>query len=373
MSLKLLLILFSFFFSSNSRFDKNLNEVFISPAEIVEIPEEPLGIILPDPSRKHVGIEGAENPLTVKWIEYYLTNSGKQALVKALSDSEPYRPYIREQLKQKKMPLYLQYLPIVESNYKTTAVSRAGATGIWQFMTNSMAPFLKKNSWYDERRDPWKSTDAALSKLMDNYRTFGDWAIAIGAYNCGAGAMARIRKSNPGKDFWYLAEKGKLRQQTAQYVPKLIAIADIIENAEYYGAIEIGLADKLIEDVVFEDFDYVTVAGMFSLAQISKVTGIELSTVEQLNPALLKYCTPPRETYKLRFPKGTGPSAEEKLKKEGVSTDAITITVKKGDSLWSISRKYGVTVADLCSVNNIKENDILAINQTLIIPIFKEE
>lgn len=372
MPLKLLLILFTFFF--NSQYDINLN--FISTAELIEVPEtpeEPLGMIIPDPSRKHVGIEGADNPLTEKWIEYFLTNSGKRALCDALVASEPYRPYIREQLAAKNMPSYLQYLPIVESNYRTTAVSRAGATGIWQFMTNSMAPFLKKNSWYDERRDPWKSTDAALAKLTDNYKMFGDWALAIGAYNCGAGAMKRALEKSKKKTFWYLAEKGLIRQQTAQYVPKLIAIADIIENAEYYGVIEIGIADKLIENVKFEGFDYVTVAGMYSLEQIAKLTAIPESEVELLNPELLKHCTPAREAYKLRVPKGKGPEVEQKLKKEGVAKDAITYTVKQGDSLWSISRKYGLSVEDLCSVNNIKENAILSIKQTLIIPIFKEE
>lgn len=369
MLLRLLLILFAFF--THNPFDSQLN--IISIADLQEIPEEPLGIVLPDPSRKHIGIKGADNPLTEKWIEYFLTNSGKKALCDSLIASEPYRPYIREKLAEKKMPSYLQYLPIVESNYKTTAVSRAGATGLWQFMTNSMAPFMKKNSWYDERRDPWKSTDAALAKLTDNYNMFGDWAIAIAAYNCGAGAMSKALAKSKKKDFWHLAEKGLLRQQTAQYVPKLIAIADIIENAEYYGALEIGAADKLIENKKSEGFDYVTVAGMFSLQQISKLTGIAESTMELLNPELLKHCTPPREAYKLRVPKGNGKSVEEKLKKEGVATDAITYTVKKGDSLWSISRKYGLTVDDLCTVNNINENGILSINQTLIIPIFKEE
>src|SRR5574344_125873 len=248
------------------------------PADEI-VPEEPLGTVLPEAERKPLEIDGADHELTAKYRDRYLTNTGRQRLAKALSDSAPYRPYIRQQLAEKKLPLILQYLPIVESNYKPSATSRAGAVGIWQFMTNSMAPYLKKNVWYDERRDPWKSTDAALIKLADNYRMFGDWAIAIAAYNCGSGAMARIIRKYPGKDFWYLAENGLLRDQSTQYVPQLLAIAAIIENAEYYGAVEIEAADKAIEDDPVDTFDYVNVAGMLSLNQIAEITGVDKETV----------------------------------------------------------------------------------------------
>jgi membrane-bound lytic murein transglycosylase D len=338
-----------------------------------DIPPEQLGTVFPEAERKPLELEGVDHELTEKYRVRYLTTNGKQWLAKALADSAPYRPYIRQQLAEKNLPLILQYLPIVESNYKTSAVSRAGAVGIWQFMTNSMAPFLKKNSWYDERRDPWKATDAALVKLAENYKMFGDWEIAIAAYNCGAGAMTRVLKKNPDKDFWYLAENKQLRSQSTEYVPKLLAIADIIENAEYYGAIEVGAADKIIEDVPVEQFDFVNVAGMFSLAQISKITGIDEDMVNMLNPALFRSCTPARQTYQLRLPLGTGENAEKQLKDHGVATDALTYTVKSGDSLWGISRKFGLTVQDLCDVNNIKEKAILSIGQTLIVPIFKEE
>jgi membrane-bound lytic murein transglycosylase D len=128
------------------------------------------------------------------------------------------------------MPPALEYLPVVESEYKPLATSRSGARGLWQFMENSIKPFMEKNEWIDERLDPWKSTDAALSKLQDNYKMFGDWPIAIAAYNCGAGAMQRILKKAPEKTFWYIAEKGLLRDQSVQYVPKFLAISELSEN-----------------------------------------------------------------------------------------------------------------------------------------------
>lgn len=327
-------------------------------------------IILPDPVRKNIDLPGRDKALTQKYIQLYLKDTNRLWLVQCLINSMEYRPYIREKLVENNMPLILQYLPIVESNYTTSAVSRSGATGMWQFMENSMSPFLKKNTWYDERKDPWKSTDAAINKLLDNYKTFGDWEIAIAAYNCGAGAMGRYLKAHPEKDFWYLAEKGILRQETALYIPKLLAIAEIVENAEYYGAIEISMADKLLDDTSSKNFDYVTIAGMLSLTQISDVTGIEKDTIKLLNPALTRGCTPAGEKYALRLPEGTGEDAEKALKENSVPTDALVHTVVKGDTLWGLSRTYKITVADLCTVNGIKENGILSLGQKIIVPIF---
>ena len=322
------------------------------------------------PERKPLELDGVDNPMTVKYRERYLSERDRKWIIEALKRSVPYRPYIRQQLQAKQLPMILQYLPIVESYYNVNAVSSTKATGIWQFMENSMAPYLSKDSWYDDRRDPWKSTDAALAKLAWNYQQFGDWEIAIAAYNCGAGAMGKVVKNNKGKDFWYLAENNLLKTQSAQYVPKLLAMADIIENAAYYNVPDIAEADALIDGVEPEEFDYITTAGMFSLKQIAETGGIDESLISLLNPALLRKCTPARQSYQLRLPKGTAEEVGEKLKSAGTAADALIYTVKEGDTLWGISRRYGLTVADLCEINNIKEKSILRIKQKIIVPIF---
>lgn len=329
---------------------------------------------VPEPARADLGIPGADHELTEKFRKQYLSESGRKFLVSVLEASAPYRPYIRQRLSERGMPLFIQYLPVVESNFKTNAVSSTGATGMWQFMENSMAPFLKKDSWYDERLDPWLSTDAALAKLTDNYKMFGDWALALAAYNCGAGALSRILRQNPGATFWQLAEKGRLRDQTKNYVPKLLAIADIIENAEHYGALEVHLAAMLSErdDArIFETSETAYITGMYSLDQIAGISGISPATLRFLNPALRRGFTPAGSRYALRVPQGTASAVEEAMKSAGAPSDAITLKVQKGDSLWAISRRYGVTVADLCAVNNIKENGILSIGQTIIVPIME--
>ncbi len=323
-----------------------------------------------DFEKTELELPGVEQEQTQKFIKQFLTESGRKVLIKSLKNSEPYRPYIIEQLKEKNMPLILQYLPIVESNYIPQAVSRSGATGIWQFMTNSMAPYLEKDSWYDDRRDPWKSTDAALSKLKYNYTFFGDWTLGIAAYNCGAGAMAAIVKKNPGKDYWTLVKENKLKKETTLYVPKLLAIADLIENADFYGCQDIKEAAEACSTSEAEEFAYIKTAGMFSFSQISKVTGIDKNKIKELNPALFRNCTPAREVYNLRLPKDAAADAEVRLREEGVATDAVMYTVKQGDSLWAISRRYNLSVADLCAVNGISEKSILSIGKKLIVPIF---
>lgn len=267
-----------------------------------------------DPEHKDIGLSGLDNRRTKKFLDYYLTAEGRNYLSKILYDSTEYRAYIREQLNKRKLPSFLQYLPIVESEYKANAVSVSGATGMWQFMENSMEPFLRKSEWYDERLDPWIETEAALSKLSDNYKMFGNWELALAAYNMGAGAIKKIRK-NSTADFWMLADLELLSEQTILYVPKLIAIAEIIENAEYYGAIDIGVADNCADIHRNERYGKVKIKGSISLEEIAKRSETDLSLLKKLNPALIKGCTPPKEKWILRVPEGKAKNIAKSITK----------------------------------------------------------
>lgn len=264
---------------------------------------------------KELGFEGVNNKKVNDLRTKYLTTH-KQWLFNILDNSESYRVFVRNELEKRNMPAILEYLPVVESNYNPTAKSKSGATGMWQFMLNSVKPFLICNEYIDERLDPWKSTTAALTKLQENYNMFGDWLLAITAYNCGAGALQRTINKAENKNFWYLSENGFLSEQASGYVPKLLAIADVTENAKFYG-IEMPSArdnnGKTIE-LRAGSFDYISVNKSISLKVLANELRIDESELTRLNLALIKGCTPPNSTYKIRLPEGMKHSAEYILK-----------------------------------------------------------
>lgn len=351
------------------------DEAFLELLKTALLPEiTPINII----EEKHthtplsfISDEEIEKPQVEAFRKMYLSPKWSALLRGYLESAMEYRLYVRKAVSDKQMPEMLEYLPVVESNYKTNAKSRSGAIGMWQFMANSVWPFLTLNDFVDERLDPWKSTDAALKKLTDNYNTFNDWLLAIGAYNCGVGAMNRaIKKAGGVKDFWYLAEHGYLSKQTADYVPKLIAIADLAINSQYYG---IDIPDHKEEYEILENekngnFDYVTVKKAYSLNQLAQEMRMDAATIKRLNPSYTLGMTHPSKASEIRLPLGMKESAEDALANMKPVDFPLKYTVVAGDSLWSISRKYKTTVSAICELNGIKENAILKIGKILYIP-----
>ena len=314
--------------------------------------------------------EYAQNAIK-KFIRSYSKEHGKKHLYEALDRGETYRLYVRQQLKARNMPQILEFLPLIESDYVTTATSRVGAKGIWQFMENSMKPFLKKTSWVDERLDPWRSTDAALTKLQDNYRQFGSWEIAIAAYNCGSGAMAKALRASKEKDFWYMAEKKILKSQTINYIPKLIAVAQIAANTDFYNI----PVPEITETGRFADFDYVLVNTKINLYRLACELRMDANYLKMLNPALTRSMTPMNGEYELRFPSGMEMAARIAIYDILSNPDTFwddfesTHIVESGDTLWGIARKNGCTVEELCQLNKMKQTDVLKIGKTLKLPI----
>ena len=238
-----------------------------------------------NPSRQELDIPLIQHPLIEKHLKEFQKPFSINWLKKVLERASPYRPYIRQQLKENNMPLCLEYLPVIESEFKINAKSRSGALGMWQFMENSIQPFLKKNEWIDERLDPWKSTDAAIKKLQDNFNWFKDWELALAAYNYGSGGISRlIKKHDNVNSYWYLVDKGVLTNQTENYVPKFLAIAEIITNEEYY-----GLDLPKINEEEILNWEEVTVKKAIPITLLAKEMGIDSSILEFLNPSLLNH------------------------------------------------------------------------------------
>ena len=325
---------------------------------------------IPHQSLPGIPDEILQRPDVEKFRQQYLSEKWSKLLYQYLEDAMEYRLYVRKAIQEKEMPAILEYLPVVESNYKTNAKSRSGAIGMWQFMANSVWPFLTLNDFVDERLDPWKSTEGALKKLNDNYNYFQDWLLAIAAYNCGVGAMTKCLKKAQEKNYWYLVDHNLLPSQTAHYVPKLLAIADLAMNSKYYG-IELPDHEQEFKELINErdgNFDYLEVNKAYSITQVAQEMRIDEDSLKHLNPSFILGMTHPTKKSQIRLPLGMKEPAQEAIKKLTPIEFPFKYTVVAGDSLWSISRRYGVTVQAICDLNNIKENAILKIGKVLYIP-----
>lgn len=347
--------------------DKDLEELVTEePPASLEDKEEKI----PHQSLPGIPDEILQRPDVERFRQQYLSEKWSKLLYQYLEDAMEYRLYVRKAIQEKEMPAILEYLPVVESNYKTNAKSRSGAIGMWQFMANSVWPFLTLNDFVDERLDPWKSTEGALKKLNDNYNYFQDWLLAIAAYNCGVGAMTKCLKKAQEKNYWYLVDHNLLPSQTAHYVPKLLAIADLAMNSKYYG-IELPDHEQEFKELINErdgNFDYLEVNKAYSITQLAQEMRIDEDSLKHLNPSFILGMTHPTKKTQIRLPLGMKEPAQEAIKKLTPIEFPFKYTVVAGDSLWSISRRYGVTVQDICDLNNIKENAILKIGKVLYIP-----
>jgi membrane-bound lytic murein transglycosylase D len=310
-----------------------------------------------------IGIGIPQSSLVDTYRASYSSGYGYERIVRILESGVVYRAYIRGRVEEMGLPSCFEYLPVIESEYNPRAVSRSGAVGLWQFMENSIVNYLEKTGWLDERLDPWKATDAALKKLRANYDQFQDWALALAAYNSGAGAIQRALDSTGTKTFWDLANTNALTDQTRQYVPKFLAIADIIMNAGYY---------NLSFPEIPPGYDFVTDTVQLSMPvhipTFCQKLGIDRSVFDYLNPALLKDMTPPLENFQIRVPADTGASALVAARDAAVPWFAEHV-VKAGDTLWAIARKYEIPLGELCKINNLDENKLLSIGTVLSVPI----
>lgn len=315
-------------------------------------------------------IPGAERPEVERIRRLYLSPKYAKRLSDDLERAQDYRIYVRKAVIDNDLPLVIEYLPMIESNYKPNARSKSGAIGLWQFMENSVSNFLVLNDFVDERYDPWRETEAAIKKLKENYKYFKDWPLALGAYNCGLGAMSKALKKSPVKDFWYLANHNLISRQTAEYVPKLLAIADLATNSEYYG---INLPDHHEEFEVLQNekegnFDYIKVKKAYSISQLAQEMKMEPETLKKLNPSYIRGMTHPAKESLIRLPLGMEKSALDAIKQLNPIEFPFKYVVVKGDSLWAISRRFNVSLKSICELNDISENAILKIGKTLYIP-----
>ncbi|ULQ60375.1 LysM peptidoglycan-binding domain-containing protein [Brucepastera parasyntrophica] len=312
-------------------------------------------------------IEVPETALVQKYRDQYTSSGGIQYLSSVMQRSGLYRDFILSEIERLEAPEFLLYLPVIESGFSPKAVSRSGATGVWQFMRNSIGGYgMRINEWMDERRDPWLSSTAAVRKLMDNYRDLGDWYLALAAYNCGLGAVRTAIKKAGKADYWYLCEKGFLKQETVHYVPKFLAVSEILSKSDDYG-ISWG------ETGEHPELTTITVKRPVDIQLIAAECGIDTELVLAANPSLFYNITPPDVSYALRIPC----SHEESVKSLLDDTSRILLkyymyTVKSGDTLYALSNHYGVSVDMILQHNPGLKPSALQIGKNIVIPAFRE-
>src|SRR5216683_2101058 len=229
----------------------------------------------------------------------YFSSRGRGTLEHALTRSGRYRAMIERILKEQGVPQDLIYLAQAESGFHPYAVSRAGARGIWQFMgSRARAYDLHRDYWMDERQDPEKSTRAAAHHLRDLYNQFGDWYLAMAAYNSGPGTVQNAVKRTGYADFWELYRRNVLPKETRNYVPIILAVTIMAKNPAQY-----GLGDVVPEQPV--PYDAVVINYSVDLRLVAQCIDVSPATLQDLNPSLLRLATPKDQSFELRLPVGT--------------------------------------------------------------------
>ncbi|MDR2534551.1 MAG: transglycosylase SLT domain-containing protein [Treponema sp.] len=311
-------------------------------------------------------ILGLEQELTQEYIIRYSSPKGIETLEAIMRRGSLYFAFIRKEVEARKLPLELMYLPVIESGFLPTAVSKSGATGLWQFMKNSIAPYdMRVNEWMDERMDFWKSTMGALSKLEENYQQLGDWSLALAAYNSGLGAVSRLIQRTGINDYWLLSEKKHLVAETIHFVPKLLAISYIMSNPRYFG----------IEPLWHDDPEWtrVKVGRMVDLELLATEAGIDKRELKSANRELLHNVTPPDPTYHLKVRAAHVQAVAAVLERKDLNLIRYYFhTVASGDTLSEIAQYYSVTVDNILNINPGVQARYLKIGSRLLIPAYKD-
>lgn len=307
-----------------------------------------------------------DNPLVLRYLAQYSSPEGRKWLQTVMRRGAPYLPYIRNRIAERGLPPELAYLPVVESAFLTSAVSKSGAVGLWQFMRNSVSPFsMKIDDWTDERRDFWKSTEGALRKLEDNYRYFKDWPLALAAYNAGLGAVTRAIKVSGAKDYWGLSDKGALKAETRHYVPKFIAIATILSNSRFYG-LDLGWPED-------PEWTRVPVERPIDLSLLAEKAGVPLRSLQEGNGELRYGVTPPGKGYYLKVPGASAPAVAETLARKDLQLIRYYFhVVRSGDTLSALARHYGVSVEMIERSNPGLQARYLKLGAKVLVPALKD-
>jgi membrane-bound lytic murein transglycosylase D len=294
----------------------------------------------------------------------YFSNRGRGTLEHALVRSGRYRDMIERTLKEEGVPQDLIYLAQAESGFHPYAVSRAGARGIWQFMgSRARAYDLHRDSWVDERQDPEKSTRAAARHLKDLYNQFGDWYLAMAAYNSGPGTVQSAVKRTGYADYWELWKRNVLPKETRNYVPIILAVTIMAKNPEQYDL------ESIVPDHAIT-YDTVKINYPVDLRLVAEAVDTTVDDLQDLNPSLLRMVTP-KGHYDLHLPAGTSQKYQAAI--AAIPPDMRVWwrlhKVESGDTLMSVARRYHTTARAIAQNNQLDLSADLEPGTKLIVPL----
>lgn len=305
---------------------------------------------------------------TIRGALQYFTTDLKPSIQESLTRSGKYKNLINKALDDYKLPRGLAYLPVIESAYVPTVMSRAGAHGIWQFMPETARDYgLRVDWWVDERADPERSTRAAAAYLKDLYRQFNDWPLALAAYNAGPGRIRRAMQSSGATTFWELLDDAAVPKETRGYVPTFFATLTIASDPATYGF-------RLGQPV---DFDHkpVEVEGPLSLRYLASVGHVDEALLRELNPSLRQGIVPPGKAT-VRVPSKAADLVAARsatLKNEDANVAICSYTLREGESLKRLARSLGTDVDTLVAMNNLRSASAIGEGDSIYLPVRARE
>jgi membrane-bound lytic murein transglycosylase D len=306
-----------------------------------------------------------EKELTRRYIAQYSSPAGIAWLNAAMDRGSLYLPFIKAEIAKRGMPPEIAYLPVIESGFLSTARSKSGAAGLWQFMLNSISPYgLKVDDFRDERLDFQKATRAALSKLDENFRLLGDWELSLTAYNAGLGAVNKAVKNAKTRNYWELCAKKELPSETAHYVPKLIAVSYVLSQPRRFG---LDCWQKAVE------WTAIPLERQVSLDLLAAEASASRELLHRLNAELLRGISPADKNYLLKVPLAELPLIRKVLGREDLPlVRYYSHVVMQGDTLSALSRLYGAPLSSIEEHNPGILGRFLKIGETVVIPALKE-
>jgi peptidoglycan lytic transglycosylase D len=313
----------------------------------------------------------ATNRRVLEYLEFFQVDARDRFEI-WLSRLGRYEGLIRERLRAKGLPEDLVYLTLIESGLSNTAISRARAVGMWQFMAGTARLYgLTVDPWVDERRDPYKATDAAVNYLGDLVQRLGSVYLAAAAYNAGVGKIERGVARLPGEQdtltdltFFQLADRRYLRRETRDYVPKLIAASLIAKQPDRYGFTDIQRLPPLV-------YDEITIPDATGLDVLARLADTSVAALLELNPQFVRGITPPARQVTVRVPRGRGAQVASRFDSLP-ATERVTFLdhyVARGQTLSEIARRYRVSVTMIQSANPQLRPHALRVGQRIIIPV----